>query len=94
MTGTCVPPPRSNATDPLPVSPGLGDVMTVARVPRKSVQLDRRVLLVSTIAILLATACALIAQWLTALIGIVTNLAFYGRWSTGFVSPAGNDGEP
>ncbi|MBS0567738.1 MAG: chloride channel protein [Proteobacteria bacterium] len=90
MTGASVPPPRPSAADPLPVSPGLGDVMTAARMPRKSVQLDKRVLLISTIAILLAATCALIAQWLTALIGIVTNFAFYGRWSTELTSPAGN----
>ncbi|HEX7917015.1 chloride channel protein, partial [Rudaea sp.] len=92
MTDLSAPPPRplSNASDPLPVSPGLGDVLAAARVPRKSVQLDSRVLLISLIAILLAAACALIAQWLTALIGIVTNLAFYGRWSTELTSPAGH----
>ncbi len=91
MTDSPAPPPRPlpHATDPLPVSPGLGEVMTAARVPRKSVQLDRRVLLIAAMAILLAATCALIAQWLTALIGIVTNLAFYGRWSTALTSPAG-----
>jgi CIC family chloride channel protein len=60
------------------------------RVPRKSVQLDKRVLLISAMAVLLASVCALIARWLTALIGIVTNLAFYGRYSTELTSPAGN----
>jgi chloride channel protein, CIC family len=30
------------------------------------------------------------ARLLTGLIGVVTNLAFYGRWSTAFVSPADN----
>jgi len=64
--------------------------MAAARMPRKSVQLDSRVLLISLIAVLLAAACALIAQWLTALIGIVTNLAFYSRWSTELISPAGH----
>jgi H+/Cl- antiporter ClcA/CBS domain-containing protein len=37
-----------------------------------------------------AVAAALVAQLLTALIGLVTNLAFYGRLSTALVSPAGN----
>ena len=93
MTSTPDPtPPRPlpDINGPLPLAPGLGEVMAAARVPRKSVQLDRRVLLISVIAVLLAAACALIAQWLTALIGIVTNLAFYGRWSTELTSPAGH----
>ncbi len=51
---------------------------------------DRRVVLVTIIAIVIAAASALIAQLLTALIGLVTNLAFYGRWSTAFSSPAGH----
>jgi H+/Cl- antiporter ClcA len=38
----------------------------------------------------IAIAAALAAQLLTGLIGLVTNLAFYGRVSTAFVSPAGH----
>ena len=38
----------------------------------------------------LGLAAGVIAQALTALIGLITNLAFYGRWSTTFVGPAGN----
>ncbi len=64
--------------------------MEAARLPRRATLLDRRVLLVSAVAIPLAVAAALVAQLLTALIGLVTNLAFYGRLSTAFVSPAGN----
>jgi H+/Cl- antiporter ClcA len=44
----------------------------------------------SGLAILIGLGAAVIARLLTALIGLVTNLAFYGRWSTAFVSPAGN----
>src|SRR6185437_13184118 len=79
----------SAVKDALPVSPALGAMMA-ARTPRKSMQVDRRVVLVSVIAILLAGVCALVAQLLTALIGIVTNLVFYGRWSTALTSPADN----
>src|SRR5205085_843739 len=41
-------------------------------------------------AIVLALATGFIAQFLVALIGVVTNLAFYGRYSTKLVSPAGD----
>lgn len=41
-------------------------------------------------AILLAVATGFIAQALIGLIGLITNISFYGRFSTAFVSPAGN----
>jgi H+/Cl- antiporter ClcA len=78
------------STDALPLAPALGMVLDSANVPRKSTLVDRRVLLLSAIAVLIALAAALIAQLLTGLIGLVTNLAFHGRWSTAFVSPAGH----
>ncbi|MEP7365307.1 MAG: chloride channel protein [Acidobacteriota bacterium] len=40
------------------------------------------------LAVPIAVAAGLVAQGLTRLIGLVTNLAFYGRWSTAFISPA------
>jgi H+/Cl- antiporter ClcA/CBS domain-containing protein len=84
-------PPRVEAlasTDALPVAPSLGDSLDAARMPRRSTLVDRRVVVISVVAGMIAAAAALIAQLLTALIGLVTNLAFYGRWSTAFTSPA------
>lgn len=78
------------STDALPVAPELGTVLDAARMPRESTLVDRRVLLVTAVAIVIAAGAALIARLLTALIGLVTNLAFYGRWSIDFVSPAGH----
>lgn len=78
------------STDALPVAPALGLSLDAARMPRKSTLVDRRVLLVTALAILIALGAALIAQLLTALIGFVTNIAFYGRISTAFSSPAYN----
>ena len=51
---------------------------------------DRRLLLVSGLAIVIALGAGLLAEALMGLIGLVTNLAFYGRWSLAFSSPAGN----
>jgi chloride channel protein, CIC family len=59
-------------------------------MPRQFRPLDRRVLWISFVAMLLGGAVALVAKLLTALIGLFTNLAFYGRWSFDFSSPAGN----
>ena len=50
---------------------------------------DRRTVMISVIAIVLAIFAGLAAQFLSALIGFITNAAFYGRISTAFVDPAG-----
>jgi H+/Cl- antiporter ClcA len=48
------------------------------------------VVIVSAVAVLIALGVALVAQLLTRLIGLITNLAFYGRARVDFVSPADN----
>ncbi len=78
------------STDALPVAPSLSPSLQAARMPRKSTLVDRRVLFVTVLAIGIAFGAALIAQLLTALIGFVTNIAFYGRISAAFSSPAYN----
>lgn len=76
------------STDALPLSPSLGVTLDAARMPRRSTLVDRRVLRITAVAVVLGAAAAVIAKLLTMLIGLVTNLAFYGRWSTAFSSPA------
>ncbi|GAA0723472.1 hypothetical protein GCM10009105_35510 [Dokdonella soli] len=68
----------AGTTDALPIAPALDLTLDAARMPRRSTLIDRRVLLIAAVAIVLAIAAALVAQLLTALIGVVTNLAFYG----------------
>jgi len=75
-------------TEGLPVAPSLGPALALARVPQRATLVDARVLLISALAIALGGAASLMARLLTALIGLVTNLAFYGRLSSAFVSPA------
>jgi H+/Cl- antiporter ClcA len=87
------PPPGvrlEGSTDALPLSPALGVSLDVTRMPRRSTLVDRRVLRITAVSVVLGVAAAFIAQILTALIGLVTNLAFYGRVSTEFSSPAGH----
>ena len=79
-----------SSTDALPVSPALGVSLDAARMPRRSTLLEPRILLVCIAAIALGVAAAFIARLLVALIALVTNLAFYGRWSLQDVSPAGH----
>ncbi len=60
------------------------------RVPGPAPRIDLRVVMLSLVGMAIAVAAGLIAQGLTRLIGLITNLAFYQRTSTTFVSPAGN----
>jgi CIC family chloride channel protein len=76
--------------DALPVAPSLQPTLEDAHIPPQPLLVDKRVVLISGLAIAIALAAGLVAQLLTRLIGLVTNLAFYGRVSTAFVSPAGH----
>jgi chloride channel protein, CIC family len=51
---------------------------------------DRRVLVLSGLAVGIGVAAALVAYALVWLIAVITNLAYYQRFSSQFVSPAGN----
>lgn len=61
------------------VSPELGDFTTT-----------RRMVTLSGLAVILGAISAVLALVLLRLIGLFTNLFFYGRFSTELVSPAGN----
>jgi CIC family chloride channel protein len=63
----------------------------VSNAPRTSVRLDRRIFVISGLAVLVAFGAGFMAQALTRLIGLITNLAFHQRLSTELVSPAGNN---
>jgi chloride channel protein, CIC family len=49
-----------------------------------------RVVPISLLAIVIGVICAFVALALLRLIGLFTNLFYFGRWSTAMVSPAGN----
>ncbi|TNY27275.1 chloride channel protein [Fulvimonas soli] len=59
-------------------------------MPRQFRPLSWRVVWIAALALALGALVALVARLLTALIGLVTNLAFHGRWSTAFGSPEGH----
>jgi CIC family chloride channel protein len=77
-------------TDGIPIAPLAVEDIAEARVPIERAFIDSRVLLICLCSVVLAVITGFIAQGLVGLIGIVTNLAFFGRFSTQFVSPAGN----
>jgi chloride channel protein, CIC family len=49
-----------------------------------------RVLPISLLAMVIGVLCAFVALALLRLIGLFTNLFYFGRWNTAMVSPAGN----
>ena len=81
---------NASTTPGLPLSLGIGPVLEKADVERHPRALDRRSLLVGALCICLALVMTPIARGLMALIGLITNLAFYQRVSFDLVSPAGH----
>ncbi len=65
------------------VAPSMRPVLASLSLPHETVTLDRRVLVICGLAVGLGLAAAVIARVLTSLIGLITNIAFYGRFSTG-----------
>lgn len=74
----------------LSVAPSMEPALNSLLVPQSSESFNYRSLKISLLAILLGLAGGLIAQVLTKLIGLITNLFFYGRLSSSFISPADN----
>src|SRR5262249_22660334 len=77
-------------TEALPVAPALAPALEAARVPPERSLVDGRVVTISALSVLLAIAAGFVAQALRRLIGGVTTLAFFGRWSVQPASPADN----
>ncbi|HET8770059.1 MAG TPA: chloride channel protein [Gemmatimonadaceae bacterium] len=70
------------------------DKPTAALVPREYQPVDRRTVFIAALALVIALFAGLAAQFLTALIGLVTNLVYHNRVSTEFVSPMGSPHGP
>jgi chloride channel protein, CIC family len=80
----------SSSTEGLPVAPSMGPTLESVVTPQVGTTVSARVLFISGIAILIGLAAGVIAQILLALIGLITNICFYGRLTTEFRSPAEN----
>src|SRR5437870_108314 len=72
---------RASTTDGLPVSPSMGPALMAANVPAQATLVDRRVVLICAVSILIAVAAAVTARILIHLIGLITNISFFGRFS-------------
>lgn len=82
--------PSEPSRSSIPVAPSLDDPTSGPKTPRAGSVIDGGTVRITVYSIVLGLVGGLVAQALTALIGFITNIAFYGRLSTEFVSPAGN----
>jgi CIC family chloride channel protein len=73
----------------IPIAPSMRPALDSVSFPEEVAPLERRVLVISGLALGLGLIAAVIARALTSLIALITNLAFYGHWSASFVGPAG-----
>jgi len=62
--------------------------MTSVRTPREYEPVDRRTVMLVVLSIVLAIGAAMAAQVLTRLIGLITNVAWHGRFDASFGSPS------
>jgi H+/Cl- antiporter ClcA/CBS domain-containing protein len=76
--------------DHLPISPSLGPTLAGAHVVERVDRDEPRLLWLCAVSLAVGVAAAFVARGLGALIGLLTNLCFYGRLSTELASPAGH----
>lgn len=82
--------PAKAFTDGFSISPSLQPALDSAHIPPRVSNFDRRTILLCGLALIIAILAALIAQVLVHLIGFMTNIAYFGRFSFETVSPAGH----
>ena len=80
----------ASTTGGLPIAPSLGPALDAAHVTHERAENHRRIVFISALAIVVAFGAGFVAVILMRLIGLITNLSFYGRFSTAFSSPADN----
>lgn len=74
----------------IPVAPSLEPALTNIRFPKQTSSFGIRTIYIAVISVFLGIFSGFIARLLTGLIGLITNVCFYGKVSTAFVSPANN----
>ncbi|MET0792333.1 MAG: chloride channel protein, partial [Polyangiaceae bacterium] len=77
-----------SGTGSLPIAPSLQPTLAAAHVPRVAAVIGPRVVFISALAIGVAFVAGIVARVLVAMIALVTNAAFLGRFSLQPVAPA------
>lgn len=80
----------SSSTEGLPIAPSMGPTLESQLTPQRATAVNSRVVFITLVAVAIGLAAGVVAQILLRLIGLITNLAFYGRLTPQFVSPADN----
>src|SRR3954468_8834602 len=83
-------PAAAGTSDGVAVAPGLAPALASVRAPRRHPRVDRRTVAICGVAVVVAIGAGFVADLLTRLIGLISNLAFYGRVEARFTSPAAN----
>src|SRR6478736_2184849 len=78
------------AQNAIPVSISLEPELEAEGLGRRLAPDKRRLLTISALSVLIAICISFIAKLLVYLIGLITNISFYGRFSLAETSPAGN----
>jgi chloride channel protein, CIC family len=81
---------EGTTTPGLPIAPSLGPAIQQAHIKKHSPIIDSRALYVAGLSIAIAVASTLVAALLVKLIALITNISFYGEFSTRALSPALN----
>src|SRR5919205_2846223 len=74
----------------IPISVSLEENLEAENIQPKITQDKKRLLIISMLAVVVATCISFIAKLLVYLINFCTNLSFYGRISIAHASPAHN----
>lgn len=75
----------------LPVSPSLKPILDNFRMPKQPPSFGYRIVYIAALSVLTGIIAGFISRLLIGLIGIITNLCFYGTFSTDFTSPVNNN---
>jgi CIC family chloride channel protein len=81
---------RSSTNEGLPVAPGMSAALDAVNFPQEKARIDKRVVIISLASMALAVAAVFVAQALTRLIALVTNISFFGKFSFALSAPSGN----
>lgn len=81
---------KNQVNSGIPISPSLNPTLEVENIQQKGNVNRKRLLFISSIAILIAICISFIAKFLIHLIDLITNIAFYGRFSIDHATPMDN----
>lgn len=74
----------------IPISVSLNSTLEAEDIQTKSSDNKKRLLVISSLAVLVAVAISVIAKLLVFLINLITNISFHGKFSIADASPVGN----